>query len=197
MSSRFHQISQKDSGACQCMTAVQMHSSHIGAWELDDLEDWIKKMEILRQDLIHSGHTEAIADDCIISNLLHTLIEVPSGSAHSEHWKFAARTWKADHSKNHYATWLILKTSMLDEIKELRAYEVKHSAARPSKRAKEHVPTGMALVATELNTAVAGLTALSAQLQERAASAPPIRTRAGKAREECNKSRENTRENQF
>lgn len=147
MSSRFHQISQKDRGAC--MTAVQMHASHIGAWELDDLEDWMKKMEILRQDLIRSGHTEAIADDCIVSNLLHALIEVPSGSAHSEHWKrrFAARTWKADHSKNHDATWLILKTSMLDEIKELRADEVKHGAARPSKRAKAHVPTGMALVA--------------------------------------------------
>eukprot|EP00961_Rhodomonas_salina_P042589 572532-Rhodomonas_salina.1 len=55
----------------------------------------------------------------------------------------------------------------------------------------------MALVATELNTAVAGLTALSAQLQELAASAPPIRTRAGKASEERDKSRENTSENQF
>eukprot|EP00961_Rhodomonas_salina_P040735 547367-Rhodomonas_salina.1 len=28
MSSRFHQISQKDH--CACMTAVQMHASHIG-----------------------------------------------------------------------------------------------------------------------------------------------------------------------
>eukprot|EP00961_Rhodomonas_salina_P295520 3935535-Rhodomonas_salina.1 len=122
------------------MTEVQMHASHIRAWELDDLEDWIKKMEILLQDLICSGHTEAIADDCIVSNLLHSLIEVPSGSPLSEHWKFAARTWKADHSKNHDATWLILKTSMLDEIKELRADEVKHCAARPRKHAIKLIP---------------------------------------------------------
>eukprot|EP00961_Rhodomonas_salina_P135644 1824943-Rhodomonas_salina.1 len=68
MSARFLQISSADRGAC--MTAVQVHASYIGAWELDDLEEWIKHMEILHQDLIRSGHTESIADDCIVSNLM-------------------------------------------------------------------------------------------------------------------------------
>eukprot|EP00961_Rhodomonas_salina_P133999 1802945-Rhodomonas_salina.1 len=61
-------------------------------------------MEILLQDLIRSGHTESIADDCIISNLMCSLIDVPLSAPHSEHWKFAAQTWKADHSKNHDTT---------------------------------------------------------------------------------------------
>eukprot|EP00961_Rhodomonas_salina_P138168 1858875-Rhodomonas_salina.1 len=104
------------------MTAVQIHSSSTGAWELDDLEEWIKCMEILSQDHICSWHTKSIADYCIVSNLLHSLIDVPASAPHSEHWNFASLTWKADHSnlKNHYAMWLIHKTAMISEIKGLR-----------------------------------------------------------------------------
>eukprot|EP00961_Rhodomonas_salina_P134359 1807321-Rhodomonas_salina.1 len=52
------------------------------------------------------------------------------------------------------------------------------NSTRPSKRAKTHVPVGMALVVQQLSTAVDGITALSAQFQDK----PHVRTRADKAR---------------
>eukprot|EP00961_Rhodomonas_salina_P186912 2523793-Rhodomonas_salina.1 len=55
----------------------------------------------------------------------------------------------------------------------------------------------MALVATDLSSAVASINALSAQFQDSTSSAPPTRTRGDKAREEREKSRDNTKKNQF
>eukprot|EP00961_Rhodomonas_salina_P239728 3238369-Rhodomonas_salina.1 len=57
----------------------------------------------------------------------------------------------------------------------------------------------MALVATDLSSAVASINALSAQFQDCASSAPPTRTRGDNfaAREEREKSRDNAKKNQF
>eukprot|EP00961_Rhodomonas_salina_P116718 1570806-Rhodomonas_salina.1 len=65
----------------------------------------------------------------------------------------------------------------------------------PSKRAKTHVPVGMALVAQQLSTAVDCITALSAQFQDK----PQVCTSADKARfeREQDKSRDNAKQNQF
>eukprot|EP00961_Rhodomonas_salina_P012787 172237-Rhodomonas_salina.1 len=86
---------------------------------------------------------------------------------------------------------------MISEIKDLRVEESKDSTARPNKCTKTHVQAGMALVATDLSSAVASINALSAQFQDSTSSAPPTRTRGDKAREECEKSRDNAKKNQF
>eukprot|EP00961_Rhodomonas_salina_P107109 1442118-Rhodomonas_salina.1 len=78
----------KDSGSY--MQLVQHHASTFNGWELDDINAWIKHMEILRQDLLRSGHTEAIADDCIVGNLLTALKSIPNGVPHADEWRFAA-----------------------------------------------------------------------------------------------------------
>eukprot|EP00961_Rhodomonas_salina_P239788 3239261-Rhodomonas_salina.1 len=88
------------------MANLQKHAMHIPAWELSDLDAYVKCMEVLSQDLLRAGHTELIADDCIVANLLKSLTVVPSDAPHLEDWKFAARTWKADHAKNSNLTWL-------------------------------------------------------------------------------------------
>eukprot|EP00961_Rhodomonas_salina_P286488 3870944-Rhodomonas_salina.1 len=86
---------------------------------------------------------------------------------------------------------------MISEIKGLRVEESKDRAARPNKRAKTHVQAGMALVATDLSSAVASINALSAQFQDSTSSAPPTWTRGDKVREEREKSRDNAKKNQF
>eukprot|EP00961_Rhodomonas_salina_P018119 243634-Rhodomonas_salina.1 len=70
-----HKIS-KD--RCQYMTALQRHSGNFTGWELEDINAWMKRMETLRQDLLHSGHTKDIADDCIVNNLLNALKSIPT-----------------------------------------------------------------------------------------------------------------------
>eukprot|EP00961_Rhodomonas_salina_P040255 540921-Rhodomonas_salina.3 len=75
---------------------------------------------------------------------------------------------------------------MISEIKGLRVEESKTCAASPNKRAKTHVPAGMALVATDLSSAVTSINALSAQFQDCTSSAPPVRTRGDK---ECYESK--------
>eukprot|EP00961_Rhodomonas_salina_P144198 1941350-Rhodomonas_salina.2 len=69
----------------------------IPSWELDDLTDWIKKTESLCQDYLKSGATASTADDCIVVNLLDTLVPVPSSAPFHEDWKFATQTWKSKH----------------------------------------------------------------------------------------------------
>eukprot|EP00961_Rhodomonas_salina_P063462 852648-Rhodomonas_salina.1 len=56
-------------------------------------------MEVLRQDLLRAGHTEAIADACIVTKLLKTLVSTPDAAPHASHLKFVSMTWKIDHSK--------------------------------------------------------------------------------------------------
>eukprot|EP00961_Rhodomonas_salina_P261630 3536064-Rhodomonas_salina.1 len=110
-----HKIS-KDHDCSHYMTALQHHAGHFNGWELEDIDVWMKRLEMLCQDLLLSGHTEAIADDCIVNNLLNTLKNIPVDAPYSEDWKFASLSWKTEHAKNHSMTWLGIKSLMEDEI---------------------------------------------------------------------------------
>eukprot|EP00961_Rhodomonas_salina_P175490 2366860-Rhodomonas_salina.1 len=68
------------------MANLQKHAMHIPAWELSDLDAYVKHMEVLRQDLLCSGHTELITDYCIVANLLKSLTVVLSDAPHWEDW---------------------------------------------------------------------------------------------------------------
>eukprot|EP00961_Rhodomonas_salina_P116339 1565673-Rhodomonas_salina.1 len=93
-----HKISKDHS---QYMTALQRHASNFTGWELEDINTWMKRMEMLCQDLLRSCHTEDIADDCIVNLLLNTLKSIPTDVPHGEEWKFAALSWKTEQTKNH------------------------------------------------------------------------------------------------
>eukprot|EP00961_Rhodomonas_salina_P042702 574275-Rhodomonas_salina.1 len=69
------------------MTAVQQHALNITDWELQEITQWILDMEVLRQALLTSGHTEKVADDCIIDNLLLSLISVPASAPCAKDWE--------------------------------------------------------------------------------------------------------------
>eukprot|EP00961_Rhodomonas_salina_P006628 90066-Rhodomonas_salina.1 len=94
-------------------------------------------------------------------------------------------------------TWLGIKSLMEDEIMA-RRNEVSATAAasgRPTKKPKVAGRVGMALVATELSAAVAGITALPEQFQD--CNKPQVRTRAGKecedrAAEACKNAKSNS-----
>eukprot|EP00961_Rhodomonas_salina_P242546 3276307-Rhodomonas_salina.1 len=60
------------------MTALQRHASNFTGWELEEIDAWMKRLETLRQDLLRSCHTEDIADDCIVNNLLNALKSIPT-----------------------------------------------------------------------------------------------------------------------
>eukprot|EP00961_Rhodomonas_salina_P210267 2839046-Rhodomonas_salina.1 len=105
MSDSVFKVLPKDSGECMVNLNLQKHAMHIPAWELSDLDAYVKHMEV-RQDLLHAGHTELITCDCIVANLLKSLTVIPSDAPHWEDWKFAALTWKADHAKNSNLMWL-------------------------------------------------------------------------------------------
>eukprot|EP00961_Rhodomonas_salina_P274551 3709345-Rhodomonas_salina.1 len=98
------------------MTALQHHAGHFDGWELEDIDAWMKRLETLSQDLLLSGHTKVITDDCIVNNLLNVLKNIPVDAPYSEDWKFAALSWKTEHAKNHSMTWLCIKSLMEDEI---------------------------------------------------------------------------------
>ena len=75
MSESIHKVMLKDRG--EYMVDVQEHARCIPSWELDDLTAWIHRMEDAHQDLIKSGHTSAVTDDCIVINLLESLVSIP------------------------------------------------------------------------------------------------------------------------
>eukprot|EP00961_Rhodomonas_salina_P144115 1940089-Rhodomonas_salina.1 len=91
MSNSVFKILPKDS--CDYLSNLQTHARYIDAWELDYLDAYLKRMEVLPQDLLRSGHTEDIADDCIVCNLLKVILAIPLEAPHGDDWKFAARTW--------------------------------------------------------------------------------------------------------
>ena len=62
MKDSVHKVA-KDRGSY--MTSLQHHAGIINSWELDDVDAWIKRTEILRQDLLRVGYAESIADDCM------------------------------------------------------------------------------------------------------------------------------------
>eukprot|EP00961_Rhodomonas_salina_P106708 1437130-Rhodomonas_salina.1 len=84
MSDSVFKVLPKASG--ECMVNLQKHAMHIPAWELSDLDAYVKRMEVLSQDLLRAGHTELIAYDCIVANLLKCLTVVPSDAPHWEDW---------------------------------------------------------------------------------------------------------------
>eukprot|EP00961_Rhodomonas_salina_P303619 3941297-Rhodomonas_salina.1 len=177
-----HKIS-KD--LCLYMTALQHHTGHFNCWELEGIDTWMKRLEMLLQDLLLSGHTKAIADDCIVNNLLNALKNIPVDAPYGEDWKFTALSWKTEHAKNQSMTWLGIKSLMVDEIMARRDEVSTNTAAsgRPSKKPKVAGPIGMALIATELSAAVTCITALSEQFQDH--DKQQVRTRAGKECEDC------------
>eukprot|EP00961_Rhodomonas_salina_P017312 232857-Rhodomonas_salina.1 len=170
-----HKIS-KDS--CHYMTALQHHAGHFDGWELEDIDAWMNRLETL------------------LNNLLNALKNIPVDTPYGEDWKFTALSWKTEHAKNHSMTWLSIKLLMEDEIMARRDEVSANAAAsgRPVKKPKVAGPVGMALIATELSAAVAGITALSAQFQDH--DKPQVRTRAGKEREDrAAEARKNTKSN--
>eukprot|EP00961_Rhodomonas_salina_P042608 572788-Rhodomonas_salina.1 len=103
MADSFDKISPEDSGSC--MTALQNHASFIGDWDLDALQIWIKQTEFLRQELLRTGESNSIANNCIVEHLLEALTSVPSSAPHSKAWEFDARTWNAQHVTHKNMMW--------------------------------------------------------------------------------------------
>eukprot|EP00961_Rhodomonas_salina_P164862 2221536-Rhodomonas_salina.1 len=171
MSDSFHKVAARDS--CSLMTDLQSHAMTIPSWELDDLTDWIKKTESLRQDYLKSAST---ADDCIVCNLLDTLVAVPSSAPFHEDWKFTTRTWKSEHDNCAALTWLVIKSCMQKDVRSFLCKRSRDEAKAGSlKKPKVSTPAGMALVATKQLTAAAkSLSAVAEKLQH---CDPPVRTR--------------------
>ena len=182
MSRSFHEIRTKDRG--QCMTDLQKHASNITNWELDALTQWIADTESLRQDLLKSGHSEQVADDCIVDNMLDALTNIPTNAPFHKDWDHDSWKWKADHEENGTATWLSLKSRMEGRIKTFsrKQRRADMSSDRPAKKTRVETPAGMALLATEsLATAAKSLAAVANQLENKpdpGKPAPQTRTRA-------------------
>eukprot|EP00961_Rhodomonas_salina_P085348 1146222-Rhodomonas_salina.1 len=64
------------------MTSLQHHAGINDSWELDYVDAWIKRTEILRQDFLRVGYAESITDDCLVGNLLNALKSVPNCVPH-------------------------------------------------------------------------------------------------------------------
>mmetsp|Transcript_54986 Transcript_54986/g.112326 ORF Transcript_54986/g.112326 Transcript_54986/m.112326 type:complete len:407 (-) Transcript_54986:130-1350(-) len=177
MSDSFHKVLAKDRGTY--MKVVQNHAGCIPSWELDYLVDWIRKMEELRQDLLKSGHTSAVADDCIVLNLLDTIVEMPTEAPHREEWIYDARAWKSAHEEHSSQTWLILKSKMQTKIRKLQTKEARDESipARSGKRAKVTTPAGMALQATERLAKAAETFAAAATQQNNQQNSKTLRVR--------------------
>eukprot|EP00961_Rhodomonas_salina_P054911 737975-Rhodomonas_salina.1 len=80
MSDSVFKVLPKDSR--ECMANLQKHVMHIPAWELSDLDVYVKRMEVLLQDLLRAGHTKLITDYCIVANLLKFFTVIPSDAPH-------------------------------------------------------------------------------------------------------------------
>ena len=176
MSRTFHEIRSKDRGAC--MTDLQKQASTIPKWDLDSLTQWIKDTEELRQDLLKSGHTELVADDCIVDNLLEALTTAPTSAPYHKEWDHDAWKWKTDHEENASTTWPTLKTRMEGKIKTLSRKQKRSDLTddKSSKKARVETPAGMALMATEsLANAAKSLAAVADKFENQG---PPTRTRA-------------------
>eukprot|EP00961_Rhodomonas_salina_P188944 2549371-Rhodomonas_salina.1 len=170
MKDSVHKVA-KDSGSY--MMSLQHHAGVINSWELDDVDAWIKRTEILQQDLLHVGYAKSIADDCIVGNLnlLNALKSVPNSVQHCDEWKFAGMSWKTEQAKNHSTKWLILKSLMEAEIMSYHDDDSKDSCSA-RKKPKINCPVGMALLASQLGSAVEGMTALSAQFNNDMSACP-------------------------
>eukprot|EP00961_Rhodomonas_salina_P152473 2052239-Rhodomonas_salina.2 len=168
--------------------SLQHHAGVINSWELNyvDSDVWIKLTEIPRhqQDLLHVGYTESITDDCIVGNLLNVLKSVQNGVQHCDEWKFEGMSWKTEQAKNHSTTWLILKSLMEAKIMSYHCYDTKDSSST-HKKPKVNSPVGMALLASQLGSAVEGMTVLSAQFNNKK---PHVRTSTDKGRNYCQQS---------
>jgi len=180
----FFKVQSKDRG--QYMLDVQNHASRITSWELEDLSDWIASMEEYRQDLLKAGGTDDLADDCIVNNLLETLVAIPASAPHFEDWKFDSRTWKSEHDSGASLSWLALKARMQKNIVTFTRRESRDDQnTRSSKKPKTAIPAGMALFASEIceiGSSVKALSAAVSKLNEK----PPVRTRFQKKQQENN-----------
>ena len=151
MSDSIYKIQKKDRG--MHMKDLQDQAGIIPSWDLDDLNDWVRITEQMRQDLLKSGHTVSVADDCIVCNLLEALTSVPASAPFFEDWKHDSRNWKSEHDKDGSLTWLVLKSRIKGNIKSFMQRTVRDEFRtdrdRPAKKAKATVPAGMSLQAME------------------------------------------------